>query len=171
MANPAKERFIELMAETSKVWGFDELSSKILGILFIEPKEIALDELAKRTGYSLSAVSTAMKYAERAGMVKRSKKSKSKKVYFYMENDMLSIYLQVMRREYEKLVLPSKTKLPEIIEQYKLEESKNLEEELKIVENYYKAILVLEQILKEAIEMLGQYTTNDKKKGKKKEVI
>ena len=169
MANSAKERFVELMAETNKVWGYDALSSKILGILFIEPKEIALDELAKKAGYSPSTVSTAMKYAERAGMVKRSKKPNSRKVYFYMENDMLSLYLQISRREYENMILPSKIKLPKIIEQYKLEESKskNSGEELEILENYYKGILVLEQIEKEFIEKLEQYATNDKKEVKK----
>ena len=165
----AEEDFIELVAENWKVGGFDELSSEIFGILLIEQSGIGLDELAKRTGYSLSAVSTAMKHAERMRMVKKSKKANSRKVYFYVENDMVSILLQILRREYENIVLPSKTKLPEIIEQYKLEESKsnNLEEKLKIVDNYYKMILVFEQILKQSFEKLEQYVTNNKKEGKK----
>ena len=169
MANSAKERFVELMAETNKVCGFDDLSSKILGILFIEQNEISLDELAKKVGYSPSTISTAMKFAERMGLVKKSKKPNSKKVYFYVENDMLFTYLQIMRGQYENNILPSKTKLPRIIEQYKREESKskNSEGELKIVENYYKGILFYERILKEFIEKLEQYVTNDKKEVKK----
>ena len=170
MVNSAKEDFIELMAENSKVYGFDELSSKLFGILFIESNEIALDELAKRTGYSLSAVSTAMKYVEITGIVKRLRKPKSRKVYFYMEKDMLGITPQMLRRKYENMILPSKTKLPKIIEQYKLEESKskNSEEELEIVENYYRMILFSEQIVKEAIEKFEQYAMEDKEEGKKR---
>ena len=162
MTELPKNEFIELIAENSKVNGLDELSSKIIGILFIEPEEVALDELANRTGYSLSAVSTALKFIERAGIVKRTKKPKSRKVYFYMGKDMLAISLQIMKREYEKIILPSKQKLPRIIEKYKQESTKESGEELGIIENYYKEILFFEQILKEFIETFEQYGVNKK---------
>ncbi len=160
MTGSPKDEFIVLMTENSKVNGLDELSSRIIGILFIEPKEIALDELAKRTGYSLSAVSTAMKLIERAGIVKRSKKPKSRKVYYYMEKDMLAMWIQLMRRKHENIILPSKQKLPKIIEKYKLEKSENSEEELRIVENYYKQVLYSEQFIKDSIKTLEQYEVN-----------
>lgn len=162
MTELPKNEFIELIAENSKVNGLDELSSKIIGILFIEPEEVALDELANRTGYSLSAVSTALKFIERAGIVKRTKRPKSRKVYFYMGKDMLAISLQIMKRKYEKIILPSKQKLPRIIEKYKQESTKEAGEELGIVENYYKEILFFEQILKEFIETFEQYGVNKK---------
>jgi DNA-binding transcriptional regulator GbsR (MarR family) len=157
MMQSYKNAFIELIAENSKVNGFDELSSKLISILFIEPEEIALDELARRTGYSLSAVSTALKFIERAGIVKKSKKPKSRKVYFYMEKDMLAMSLQIVRREYEKILLPSKQKLPKIIELYKQDSSKISGAELRIVEDYYKSLLFFEQILKEFIEKFERY--------------
>lgn len=162
MTESPKHEFIELIAENSKVNGLDELTSKIIGILFIEPEEVALDELAKRTGYSLSAISTALKFIERAGIVKRTKKPKSRKVYFYMEKDMLAMFLQITRRKYEKIILPSKQRLPRIIEKYKQESTKESEEELRIVENYYKEVLFFEQILKEFIETFEQYGVNKK---------
>jgi len=152
-----KNAFIELIVENSKINGFDELSSKLIGILFVEPEEIALDELANRTGYSLSAVSTALKFIERAGIVKRSKKPKSRKVYFYMEKDMLAMSLQIARRKYEKILLPSKQKLPNIIELYKQDSSKISGAELMIVEDYYKSLIFFEQILKEFIEKFERY--------------
>lgn len=160
MMGSPKDEFIDLMTENSKVNGLDELSSRIIGILFIEPEEIALDELAKRTGYSLSAVSTSMKFIERAGIVKRSKKPKSRKVYYYMEKDMLAMWIQLMRRKYENIILPSKYKLPKIIEKYKLEKSENSEEELRIVENYYKQVLFSERLIKDSIKTLEQYEVN-----------
>ena len=162
-----KNAFIELIVENSKINGLDELSSKLIGILFIEPEEIALDELANRTGYSLSAVSTSLKFIERAGIVKRSKKPKSRKVYFYMEKDMLAMSLQIARRKYEKILLPSKQKLPNIIELYKQDSSKNSGAELMIVEDYYKSLIFFEQILKEFIEKFERYevTKNNEKRG------
>ncbi len=161
MMQSPKNAFIALIAENSKINGFDELSSKLIGILFIEPEEIALDELANRTGYSLSAVSTALKFIERAGIVKRSKKPKSRKVYFYMEKDMLAMSLQIARRKYEKILLPSKQKLPKIIALYKQDSSKNLVAELMIVEDYYKSLIFFEQILKEFIEKFEDYEVDE----------
>jgi DNA-binding transcriptional regulator GbsR (MarR family) len=157
MPKSPKSEFIDLMTENSKVNGLDELSSRIIGILFIEPEEIALDELAKRTGYSLSAISTAMKFIERAGIVKRSKKPKSRKVYFYMEKDILATWIRLMRRKYENIILPSKYKLPKIIERYKQEKSENLEVELRIVEDYYRQVLYSEQLIKDSIKTLELY--------------
>jgi len=162
-----KADFICLIAENSKVNGLDELQSKLIGILFIEPEELALDELANRTGYSPSAVSTAMKFIERAGIVKRTKKPKSKKVYFYMEKDMLAISLQIMRRKYDNIILPSKQKLPVIIEKYKRESTKESEEELPIVETYYKQVLFFEQILDDFIKRFEQYGMNKQLGGDK----
>jgi len=124
MTESSKSEFIELISTNSKVSGLDDLSSKLIGILYAEPGEIALDELAKRTGYSLSAVSTAMKFVERAGIVKRLKKPKSRKVYFCMEKDIISLFIQLLRRKYENVILPSKHKLPKIIEGYKLGDRK-----------------------------------------------
>ena len=120
MTESSKSEFIERISANSKVNGLDELPSKLIGILYAEPREIDLDDLAKRTGYSLSAVSTAMKFVERAGIVKRLKKPKSRKVYFYMEKDIISMFTQLLRRKYESIILPSKHKLPKIIEGYKL---------------------------------------------------
>ena len=99
-------------------------------------------------------------FIERAGIVKRSKKPKSKKVYFYMEKAMIAMSLQIVRRKYEKIVLSSKQKLPNIIELYKQESSKNLGTELKIVEDYYKSLLFFEQILKEFIDTFERYEMN-----------
>jgi hypothetical protein len=53
--------------------------------------------------------------------------------------------------------LPSKYKLPKIIDKYKLEKSENSEVELRIVENYYKQILFSEQLIKDSIKTLEQY--------------
>ena len=158
-----KEEFIALMTENSKVEGLDELSSKIIAILYAEPNELSLDEIAKRTRYSLSAVSTAMKFIERIGLIKRIKKPKSRKVYFYMEKGMIRFSLDMIRRKYEGVILPTKQRLPSIIKRYKREKSENSKNELKIIENYYKEVLASEDIMKKSIKMLENAKKNLKK--------
>ena len=69
MAGNPKEDFVELLTEVNRRKGLDELTSRIIGILFIEPYEVSLDELSERTGYSMSAVSTAMKLLLGSGII------------------------------------------------------------------------------------------------------
>lgn len=158
-----KQEFIDLMTDNCKVDGLDELSSRIIALLYAEPNELSLDEIAKRTRYSLSAVSTAMKFIKRIGFVKRIKKPKSKKVYFYMEKSMIMFSLDITRKKYEKVILPTKQELPSIIKRYKKDKSENSKKELKIIENYYKEMLVSENIMKKLIRMLENAKKNLKK--------
>ena len=158
-----KEEFIDLMTENCKVDGLDDLSSRIIALLYAEPNEISLDEIAKRTKYSLSAICTAMKFIERTGLIKRIKKPKSRKVYFYMEKGMIRFSLDMIRRKYERVILPTKQRLPSIIKMYKREKSENSKNELKIIENYYKEVLASEDIMKKSIKMLENAKKNLKK--------
>ena len=149
-----KEEYINLMYETEILEGLDEISSKNVAILYIEPNEISLEELAKRTGYSLSAVSTSMKFIERMGFIKRIKKPKSKKMYFYMEKDMINTFTELFIKRYQKIFSISKDKIPEIIKKYELEKSKNSKEELKIIKNYYKQMLFFEKIMEKLSKII-----------------
>jgi HTH-type transcriptional regulator, osmoprotectant uptake regulator len=142
----AKEEFITLMTNNARINGLDDLFCRIVGILFAEPEEVALEELSKRTGYSLSAVSTALKIAEQHGFVKRISKPGSKKAYFYMEKGIASMFSDMLLKKYEHIVLPSKQHLPEIILKYKSEKSPESREGLKIAESYYKQILMFDKI-------------------------
>lgn len=154
MVESARNEFIELMAHNFKQNGFDDCTSKIVGALYIEPKEISLETLSDKTGYSLSAVSTAMKLLVNMGMIKRTKKPKSRKVYFFMEKDMVACMLDHMKKNYELSLLMSKEALPKIIDKYKMKRQESSDEELKIIEQYYDQIVAFEDIMKNFIEAL-----------------
>jgi HTH-type transcriptional regulator, osmoprotectant uptake regulator len=145
MKMSAKEEFITLMTDNARVNGLDDLFCRIVGILFAEPEEVSLEELSKKTGYSLSAVSTALKIAEQHGFVKRIRKPGSKKAYFYMEKGIAAMFADTLLKKYEHIVLPSKQQLPEIIQKFKSEKSPESKEGLKIAENYYKQILIFDK--------------------------
>jgi len=147
-----KERGIEFFRDAMKVNGFDDLSALIIGVLYMEPKEISLEELAQKTGYSLSGISTAMKMLSNMGCIKRLKKPKSKKVYFYMEKDILNSMLQVMKKKYTNILLRAKDEMPEIIKDYKKSDPKS--NGLKIVEDYYNMVLDFEGMMLKMIDMM-----------------
>jgi len=152
MKNP-KEEFIRLIYDINKSKGLDELTSKIISMLYVEPGEISLDELAKRTGYSLSAVSTTMKILSNSMLIKKFKKPKSKKIYFYMEKDVLPYLIDAMKKTLENIET-SKEKMPEIISKYK--KTKANKEDLKIAEDYYKRISVMENIVKKVVKTIEE---------------
>ena len=114
-----KQEFIELMTDNFKTNGLSELTSKITGILYSESGEVSLEELAKRTGYCLSAISTEIKVLEGIGIIRRMKKPGSRKVYLFMDKDIMSKSLELMQKKYEHVILKSKSLLPGIIKRYK----------------------------------------------------
>jgi len=71
--------------------------------------------------------------------------------------------LDVIRKKYERVILPTKQRLPSIIKRYKREKSENSKNELKIIENYYKEVLASEDIMKKSIKMLENAKKNLKK--------
>ncbi|MFH0798526.1 MAG: hypothetical protein V1906_03885 [Candidatus Woesearchaeota archaeon] len=150
MVKSPKEEFMELVMSVAKAKGADELTSRIIAALFIEPKEISLEDLSKRTGYSLSAVSTSMKLIEKTPFVKRTKVPGSKKVYFYMEKDLFGIFMRHIKMENELALKPMIDRLPEIIKRYRKENYPK--EELKILEMHYNNVLIFSDLMKKMVE-------------------
>lgn len=148
MDDPVKE-FTDLLVQIWKAHGLDDLSAKVIALLYSEPGEISLEEVAKKTGYSLASISNTVKSIENLGLITRLKKSKSKKVYVFMEKDMCSLKRKWMQKVYQTEILPALEKLPKLLDEFrphaKKEESK---QKLAIMENYYKQMKQFEIIMK-----------------------
>ncbi|TGC08439.1 GbsR/MarR family transcriptional regulator [Methanolobus halotolerans] len=142
-----KEEFTELITQNLRSEGFDEISSRIVGVLFIETEEMSLEEISIETGYSLSAVSTAMKSLSQFHIVRRFQKPGSKKAFFFLDKNLVSISAQALRMKYDSVILPSKKMLPDIIEKYEQERLERSRRELEIITHYYRQILKLESIV------------------------
>ncbi len=168
MTDPDQE-FHDFMYGIFKYFGLDSIPSRVVGILFLEPGEVSLDELSKRTGYSLSSISTKMKILTNSGAVTRIKKPGSKKVYYYMDKDITRIMIAKMKVASEVYLNPAKEKLPKILKNYK-ENTKNKKDEhtkakQKIIEDYYGDILRVEGLMEKMLKELQKIREekNDKK--------
>lgn len=75
-----------------RMHGLDDLSSMIFAILITEPEEITMQDLAKKTGYSLASISNKVKMLVDFGVITRNAKPGSKKAYLYMEKDFLKLF-------------------------------------------------------------------------------
>jgi DNA-binding transcriptional regulator GbsR (MarR family) len=78
----ARRIVMEHFAGAARRFGFNELYGYIYGVLFLASEPMSLGEIAETTGYSLSHVSTALKFMERIGLVVRIKKPGDKKAYY-----------------------------------------------------------------------------------------
>ena len=160
-----RDDFVNLMMQNMMIQGFDSISSKIVAELFIEPREISLEELSQKTGYSLSAVSTAMKGLNNFHVVNRIKKPGSRKVFFYLDKNIISAGTQILKTKYEKVLVPSKKALPEILEKYEFGDSENSEEEMEIVRKYYLQVQKTEKIIKNFLDAMDELENELKLEG------
>ncbi len=55
---------MQLKKESWKLFGLDDLTSTIIGILYIESDDILMDDIVKIKGYSLSTISNKTKILE-----------------------------------------------------------------------------------------------------------
>lgn len=78
----ARRIIMEHFAGAARRFGLNELYGYIYGVLFLAKDPLSLGEVAEATGYSLSHVSTALKFMERVGLVVRLKKPGDRKVYY-----------------------------------------------------------------------------------------
>jgi DNA-binding transcriptional regulator GbsR (MarR family) len=151
------KKFIELMQALGKSSGLDEISSTVFALLYIEPEEIAMEDIAKQTGYSLASISNKLKLLEQAGFARRIKKPGTKKIYLYMEKDYFSVLKKQLEAVKEARIRIVKEKMPLIISEYKSAvKSEKDKKKLRIIENYYSQIMKLEIIITDFAKQLDK---------------
>jgi DNA-binding transcriptional regulator GbsR (MarR family) len=158
-----KKEFETLIYQSMASMGFDDLSSKILGILYSSTEKLTLNEITKETGYSFSAISVIMKNLVNMQMVESSKKSGSKRLYFTAKREMMKFVLDRIKMKNEVFITPILKEVPGIIERCKKSKEKDAKEMLKILEPYYVQMIALDKIMKELVKI-----TNKVQKGLRK---
>jgi DNA-binding transcriptional regulator GbsR (MarR family) len=96
----ARATVIESMARSAEVYGAKRSNGRLFGILFFADEPLSLDELAERSGYAKSTVSTAMSTLERVHLVhRRSLPGEGKKAFYEAETDLWYIITQFLENE------------------------------------------------------------------------
>ncbi|MFH1142274.1 MAG: hypothetical protein V1695_01015 [Candidatus Uhrbacteria bacterium] len=150
----------KLAYSIAKSYGFDAVGAKMFVSLYIEPSEISLDELAKKTGYSLSAISTKAAALEALGVVQRIKKPGSRKVYLYMEKNLYTINRNKLKMVINSHIVPVRTKLPQILKKHerKIQAGKDERQkaQLKIMQSYLEQLTVMEKLINDMIKKMDK---------------
>lgn len=154
---PLDQQFIGFYLTIGKSYNFDDLTSRIFARIFIDPREVAMEDLAEETGYSLSSISNKLKILEAGGFIIRSPRPGTRKVYVYAPKDMLktvqSILLQYQQGEIAKV----KSGIPPLLEGLKGKRlGKREKDQVEILKKYYEDTLIVEGIVEKFIAELGR---------------
>ncbi len=151
------KKFIELYRKIGEIQGIDCSIAAIFAKLYIEPKEISMEELAKSTGYSLASISNKVHFIENISPLRKFRKPGSKKVFLYMEKDILSILRNAFLKKERYAVSIAKEKIPLIIDEYSKKATKKEKAKLRILKDYYNQIMKLETLLKIFIKTINKF--------------
>jgi DNA-binding transcriptional regulator GbsR (MarR family) len=133
--------------------GMDNTSQIIFYNLYLESDAIPMEQLAKKTGYSLATVCNKIKFLEHAGLLKKIRKPGSKKIFVYMEKDFLEATKRHFVSQHEPFIKVIKEKLPALIEKYRGKvKEEDEKKKLKLLENLYKQTLKLEILINTIIK-------------------
>lgn len=141
-----EKRFTEIIKNLSIAQGADSLTGQIFAILYLEPGKISMEEIAKRTGYSLASISNKIKLLETGGLIKKTKEPGSKKIYLYMEKDLLKILEEGIEKKQRLVINMVKSEIPGIIEDARPADEKE-KAKLESIKKYHKTILKFEKAL------------------------
>ncbi len=151
------KEFIEFYQTASRVQGADASLGTILAVLYLEPGEISMEDLAKKTGYSLASISNKIKMFEPAGFVKRIRKPGTKKVYLRAEKNVLEILKKGFTMKNDMVINLAKERIPKIVEKFKGKKlTQEQKKKIKIIEEYYRQMLKFEELIHEMLKKIDE---------------
>ena len=145
--NTLDNEFISMYQDMCMMQGLDRALGSIVGILYIEPEPVAMEDIAKKTGYSLASISNKVKMLEQIGMISKTHKPGTKKIYLSVDKDISKVMEDMLTKKLAALNMVTSS-IPEMLDKYK-NKAKTEKDKKKIglVENYYKQISQFEDII------------------------
>lgn len=161
---PKTEQFekdvLELYTGIFMKYGLDNMSATLFTMLYLEPEEISMDDLAEKSRYSLSGVSTKLKTMENMGLITSVKKPGTKKLYYYMDKSLKDLMIGKLRRALEIEIKPTLERLPILLNKYQKEfqetKDERFKKQYKNIKNYYEEMSKFEKMMYNIIEDLGK---------------
>ena len=145
--NPLDKEFFEFFKLFGRAYGLKDLTLHIMAILYMEPEEISMEDISKKTGYSLASISNSMKVLVNGGQVQQIRKPGSKKVFFFMEKDLIKLNISKIYAAYENFVKPGDHILQCILAKYTHVKDEHQKKKIEIIRNYHKQFVKFGTVL------------------------
>jgi DNA-binding transcriptional regulator GbsR (MarR family) len=110
---------------------------KMMFILLISEEEISMEELAKRTRYSLATLSNTIKFAEKINFVERVSHPGTKRVYVKAKNNFYNLVKDTIKSQYESFI-PKISKMEEIENKYKTHDKNQTVKRIQLIKDVKK---------------------------------
>jgi DNA-binding transcriptional regulator GbsR (MarR family) len=133
-------------ADIASAIGYSEIHGRIIAALLVSDKKLSLNELAKKTGYSLSTVSLSLDLLEFLGMIKKIKKVGDRKLYVELHGSLLEGLKRAFLIRIQKSINDTLNKFDK--HKGNLEKSRNKED---------KKVLNILNILEEEVKKVDKY--------------
>ena len=91
--------------------GYSEVHGMIISSLLVENKPLCLDDIAKKTGYSLSSISISLDLLELVGVIRKIKNTGDRKIYVKLEGDLLESLRTAFILKLKKEILKTKMEM------------------------------------------------------------
>lgn len=124
----------KLLLRTNDEFNHPKVLQKMMFILLISENEVSMEELAKRTKYSLATLSNTIKQAEKMNMVVRIPHAKTKRVYVKAKYDFYDLIKRTLKTQHDGFV-PKVSKLKEIENKYKTIKSEKINKRIKFIKD------------------------------------
>jgi len=149
--------WVEFFNRIGTIQGIDNLCSSIFAILYIEPDEVAMDDIAKKTGYSLASISNKIKAMEQMGLVRRKCHPGTRKIYLTVEKDLTKFIKDIFIKKELVQIKMVKECVPCIIEKYKSKAMSDVKKKkIALMRGYYDHNLRYEEIIQKMLNLINE---------------
>ena len=84
-----EEKIYSTFSDIASSIGYSPLHGKIIGVLLVGGREMSLQEVAKKTGYSVSMISLSLDLLELLSVIKKVKKTGDRNLYITLQGNLL----------------------------------------------------------------------------------
>jgi DNA-binding transcriptional regulator GbsR (MarR family) len=102
-----ERKIFNTFGEVAKSIGFSPIHGNIIASLMVSGGSLSLQDIAKKTGYSVSMVSLSLDLLEILGIIKKVKKPTDRKLYIELGSDLLESLKRILLMRINKNISDS----------------------------------------------------------------
>jgi len=113
-SHDVEQSILSTFGQVAESIGYSQVHGKIIGILLVNGRETSLQEIARRTGYSVPMISLSLDLLDVLGVVKKTKKPGDRNIYAKLSGDLLECLKKAFVIRLEKSISESLAGFDEI---------------------------------------------------------
>ena len=137
-----RRRFIEGLGQISRYWNFPNTMGQIYGVLYLNEKPMAMDEIMQELSISKGNVSMSLRSLDRWGMIKKRWQIGDRKVHYEAETDFVRIFVNVLmerkNKEFDSLLNTVSDCLSQIKQTKNTKEKTFISKRLSKMQQFFK---------------------------------